>query len=138
MADAPSLEVLCFRLGGILWGIEAVQVARVARAGEISEGPVLDPARALGVTPRDLGSGQRLVLRAGSGRVVLPVDQVLDMVTLSARDVAGLPPLIAQALPDERIWAVGKVGEEVLLLLDAAVLWEAGAPARDPPCRGEG
>ena len=138
MAGGPSLEVLCFRLGGILWGIEAVQVERIARPQETSESPALDATRALGVAARDPGSGQRLVLRLGSARATLSVDEVLDLVPLSPKDLAALPPLIAGALPDERIWAVGKMGEEVLLLLDAATLWRAGAPAGDCAGREEG
>jgi len=129
MADPLALEVLCFRLGGILWGIEAGQVDRIARPEETLDDPLLDPARVLGVAPQGSPQGLRLLLRPGSARAVLPVDEILDLVSLSTNDLAALPPLIAGALPDKRIWAVGKVGTEVMLLLDAAGLWEAGAPA---------
>ena len=122
MNDGASLEILCFRLGGILWGIEADQVERIARSAEASDAPLLDPARVLGVATSEFTSGRRLFLRTGSARVVLPVDEVLDLVSLSANDLAALPPLIAGALPDHRIWAVGKMGDEILLLLDVATL----------------
>lgn len=129
-AGALTLEVLCFRLGGILWGIEATQVVRIARPGEGVDARVLDPTRDLGVTPRDRGSGQRLVLRTGSGRAVLPVDEILEMVPLSGSEVAALPPLIAGALPEGRVWAVAKMGKEIALLLDGEALRGGDAPAR--------
>ena len=128
MVGDTSLEVLCFRLGGVLWGIEADQVDRIARPEEVSEGVIVDPTRALGVAARDAESGRRLVLRRGSARAILWVDEVLDLVALSPSDLAPLPPLIAGALPDGRIWAIGKMGEEILLLLDVATLCGADAP----------
>ena len=138
-AAALSLEVLCFRLGGTLWGIEADLVDRIARPGEALDGPTLDPARALGVVAWEpTASGRRLVLRLGAARLSLPVDEVMDLVSLSAHELAALPPLIAGALPDERIWAVGKIGEEVLLLLDAATLWQREKPAGPVTGREEG
>lgn len=135
MADPLALEVLCFRLGGILWGIEAGQVDRIARPEEALDDPLLDPARVLGVAPQESSQGRRLLLRPGS---VLPVDEVLDLVSLSANDLAALPPLIAGALPDQRIWAVGKIGQEILLLLDAATLCRAKTQAGDTAGREEG
>lgn len=131
MVGDTFLEVLCFRLGGSLWGIEAEQVDRIARPEEVSEGVVVDPTRALGVATRDAESGRRLVLRRGSARAILSVDEVLDLVALSPSDLAPVPPLIAGALPDGRIWAVGKMGEEILLLLDVATLCGVDAPAED-------
>lgn len=138
MAGDASLEILCFRLGGILWGVEADQVDRIARLEEVSEGVVVDPTRALGVATRDAESGRRLVLRRGSARAILSVDEVLDLVALSPSDLAPLPPLIAGALPDARIWAIGKMGEETLLLLDVATLCGADAPAEDMAGSKEG
>ncbi len=137
MADPLALEVLCFRLGGILWGIEAGQVDRIARPEEALDDPLLDPARVLGVAPQESSQGRRLLLRPGTARAVLPVDEVLDLVSLSANDLAALPPLIAGALPDERIWAVGKIGQEILLLLDAATLCGAKTQAGDMAGREE-
>ena len=138
MADPLALEVLCFRLGGILWGIEAEQVDRIARPEETLDDPLLDPERVLGVAPRDSTSGQRLLLRPGAARAVLPVDEILDLVSLSTNDLAALPPLIAGALPDERIWGIGKMGDEVLLLLDVATLCGANAPGEDVAGSEEG
>lgn len=138
MADPLALEVLCFRLGGILWGIEAGQVDRIARPEEALDDPLLDPARVLGVAPQESSQGRRLLLRPGTARAVLPVDEVLDLLSLSANDLAALPPLIAGALPDQRIWAVGKIGQEILLLLDAATLCEAKTQAGDMAGREEG
>ncbi|MBI4735393.1 MAG: hypothetical protein HY766_04935 [candidate division NC10 bacterium] len=135
MADPLALEILCFRLGGILWGIEAGQVERIARPEEVPDGPLLDPARILGVAPAESGPERCLLLRPGA---VLPVDEVLDLVPLSSNDLAALPPLIAGALPDERIWAVGKVGTEVLLLLDAATLCGTKTGAGDRAGQEEG
>lgn len=138
MDEATPLEILCFRLGGILWGIEADQVDRIARREEALEGPVVDPARALGVVPGEGETGRRLVLRRGPGRAILWVDEVLDLVSLSPNDLAALPPLIAGALPDRRIWAVGKKGDEILLLLDVATLCGADAgTGREPDSREE-
>jgi chemotaxis signal transduction protein len=122
MVSDTLLEVLCFRLGGILWGVEVDQVDRIARLEESLESRMLDPARALGVDAWNPVSGRRLILRLGCTRVALPVDEVLDLVPLSANDLAALPPLIAGALPDGRVWAVGKMGKEILLLLDVATL----------------
>lgn len=138
MADPLALEVLCFRLGGILWGIEAGQVDRIARPEEFLDDPLLDPARVLGVAPQESPQGRRLLLRPGTARAILPVDEVLDLVSLSVNDLAALPPLIAGTLPDERIWAVGKVGTEILLLLDAATLCDTGAMAGDTAGQEEG
>ncbi len=132
MADPLALEVLCFRLGGILWGIEAGQIDRIVRPEEFLDDPLLDPARVLGVAPQESLTGRRLLLRPGTARAILPVDEVLDLVSLSANDLAALPPLIAGTLPDERIWAVGKVGTEILLLLDAATLCGTKTGAGDP------
>lgn len=129
MDDGASLDILCFRLGGILWGIEADQVDRIARPEEVPEGSIVDPTRALGVAAREGETGRRLVLRLGSARAILSVDELLDLVPLSPNDLAALPPLIAGALPDGRIWAVGKKGDEILLLLDVATLCGANAPA---------
>jgi chemotaxis signal transduction protein len=131
MADGASLEILCFRLGGILWGIEADRVDRIARPEEVLEGSVVDLTRAIGMAARDDAAGRRLVLRLGSARAILSVDEVLDLVPLSPNNLAALPPLIARALPDHRIWAVGKMGDEILLLLDVATVCGADAPAKD-------
>jgi chemotaxis signal transduction protein len=131
MAGGASLEILSFRLGGILWGIEADQVDRIARLEEPLEGSTVDPMRALGVAVEESVSRRRLVLRHGSARAILPVDEVLDLVPLAPNDLAALPPLIADALPDQRIWAVGKMGEEILLLVDAATLCGTDAPAEN-------
>jgi chemotaxis signal transduction protein len=128
MAGDASLEILCFRLGGILWGVEADQVDRIARPEESLESRMLDPARALGVGARNPTFAPRLILRLGCTRVALPVDEVLDLVPLSANDLAALPPLIAGVLRDGRIWAVGKMGKEILLLLDVATLCGVDAP----------
>lgn len=138
MVGDTSVEVLCFRLGGILWGIEAAEVDRIARPGETPEGSVLDPTQALGAAPPNSTSGQRLVLRLGSARAVLPVDEVLDLVALAPKDLAALPPLISRVLPDDRIWAVGKMGEKLLLLLDAATLCGTHPGAGNTPGREEG
>lgn len=138
MAGPLALEVLCFRLGGILWGIEAGQIDRIARSEEALDGPLLDPARVLGVVPQESLQGRRLVLRPGSVRAVLPVDEVLDLISLSTNDLAALPLMIAGALPDERIWAVGKIGDEVLLLLDAETLCGTKTGAGDTTGREEG
>lgn len=138
MAGPLALEVLCFRLGGILWGIEAGQIDRIARSEEALDGPLLDPARVLGVVPQESLQGRRLVLRPGSVRAVLPVDEVLDLISLSTNDLAALPLMIAGALPDERIWAVGKIGDEVLLLLDAETLCGTKTGAGDATGREEG
>ncbi len=132
MAWAPCLEVLCFRLGGSLWGIEAAQVERIAGPAEAIEGPVLDPAHALGVALPHLPAGPRLVLRLEATRAVLPVDEVVDLVSLFPHDLSALPPLVAGALPDERIWAMAKVGAEVVLLVDAEAVERACAPLPDP------
>ena len=128
MVGDTFLEVLCFRLGGVLWGIEADQVDRIARPEESLEARMLDPARSLGVGAWNPASGRRLILRLGCTRVALPVDEVLDLLPLSTNDLAALPPLIAGVLRDGRIWAVGKMGEEILLLLDVATLCGVDAP----------
>jgi chemotaxis signal transduction protein len=138
MVGDTSLEVLCFRLGGVLWGIEADQVDRIARSEEVPEGSVVDATRALGVAARECETGRRLVLRRGSARAILSVDEVLDLVPFSPNDLAALPPVIAGALPDQRIWAVGKMGDEILLLLDVATLCGADAPAEDVDGSEEG
>jgi len=138
MVGDTSLEVLCFRLGGVLWGIEADQVDRIARSEEAPEGSVVDATRALGVAARECETGRRLVLRRGSARAILSVDEVLDLVPFSPNDLAALPPVIAGALPDQRIWAVGKMGDEILLLLDVATLCGADAPAEDVDGSEEG
>jgi chemotaxis signal transduction protein len=104
-------------------------VDRIARREETPEGSAVDPTLALGVAPRESASGRRLVLRRGSARAILSVDEVLDLVPLSPTDLAAVPPLIAAALPDRRIWAVGKKGDEILLLLDVATLCKTDAPA---------
>jgi chemotaxis signal transduction protein len=59
MDDGASLEILCFRLGGVLWGIEADQVDRIARPEKSLDARVLDPARALGVGAWNPTSGWR-------------------------------------------------------------------------------
>jgi chemotaxis signal transduction protein len=78
------------------------------------------------------------VLRRGSARAILSVDEVLDLVPFSPNDLAALPPLIAGALPDHRIWALGKMGDEILLLLDVATLCGADGPAEDVAGNKEG
>lgn len=138
MADLLALEVLCFRLGGILWGIEAEQIDRIVRSDEGAEHPLLDPRRLLGVAPLESAASRRLLLRRGSARAVLPVDEVLDLLSLSPDKLAAIPPLIAGALADDRIWGVGKVGDAVLLLLDPATLCGRALGAGEMAGREEG
>jgi purine-binding chemotaxis protein CheW len=81
--------------------------------------PVVEVAALFGDADR---TPQRLVtLDAGTGRVALAVDAVLDVCEIAPEPPDGLPPLLSQAAGDA-VAALRVLDRELLLLLDAARL----------------
>lgn len=79
--------------------------------------PVVDTAALLGASSG--GITRFVVVRAGTRPVALAVDAVIDVRSISAAELAELPPL-ARAADPVAVAKVGMVDAELLVVLEAA------------------
>lgn len=138
---AEELHLVTFRVGAELFGvpISAVQeivrvpaIARIPQSPSFVEGvinlrgriiTVVDMRKRLGKPPLVAEDGGRdrqsriLVVEAESRLVGVIVDQVTEVLRLSSESVESAPPMVA-GLENQYIKGVGKLAEDLLILID--------------------
>jgi len=115
---AETVEILFFRVGGVLFALPAQSVQQVERVGE-----TIAPS-----VPAAAGSGrparEQLVLAAAAGvsRVRLGVDEVLEVAALPLESIYALPRLVADRQRGGYVAGLAVRGDELAILLEADAL----------------
>lgn len=139
MADFSALRLLVFRIadltcatdvGAVREILDAPPATRIPGAPEAVEGLInirgelltlVDGTRLLGRAATEARDGRRiLLLEAGGRTVALGVDDVLDLVTVAADDLAGREEL--PGLDPALVRAVGRRDDRSFVLLDLDAL----------------
>jgi len=141
--DDVRVELACFELGGVLYGIDVAQVCEIVRcpalvplphAPALIEGvvdlrgvvlPIVDLGRVLGGPPvADPDRARVAVLRIDDLLVGLRVAAAVDVLSLPATQLEELPPLAAQAGYEVVRTVVRREGAPPLLVLALEALLE--------------
>lgn len=134
------LQVIRFTLGDEAFAMDILQVEEIIRMMEITrvpkapafvEGvinlrdrviPVVDLRKRFEITPKgDDGQRRIIVVRTRPKPIGLIVDAVSEVLRLSAERVEPPPPAISH-MDSRPISGVAKIGERLLMLLDAGLI----------------
>ncbi|VUT25388.1 MAG: purine-binding chemotaxis protein [Candidatus Methanolliviera sp. GoM_oil] len=132
-------QFVIFDLGCEQYGVEISQVREIIRPKDMTRIPnapdyvegvinlrgqvttVINLGRRLGFSDegRDEKEGKRIIVIEYEGSPIgMLVDNVRDVKRLSSDDMEELPPLISKNLKGEFLRSVGKIGEELILIVD--------------------
>lgn len=149
MADFGGVRVVVFRIGEMICGANAEAVREILPRQPATPVPgapaevaglvnvrgslvtVVDGRRAVGRTSTDVSGGSILLLERGDRVTGLVVDDVLDLITVAAEDLADRAVL--PGVDPRLVRGVGRRGNESFVLLDLEALldpvfgWEEDA-----------
>jgi purine-binding chemotaxis protein CheW len=132
-------QFVIFDLGCEHYGVEISQVREIIRPKDMTRIPnapdyvegvinlrgqvttIINLGRRLGFLDEGEGEkeGKRIIVVEYEGSSIgMLVDNVRDVKRLSSDDMEELPPLISKNLKGEFLRSVGKIGEELILIVD--------------------
>jgi purine-binding chemotaxis protein CheW len=134
-------QFVIFDLGCEQYGVEISQVREIIRNKDMTRIPnapnyvegvinlrgqvttIINLGRRLGFSDEGEGRGEKegkriIVVDYEDAPVGMLVDNVRDVKRLSSDDMEELPPLISKNLEGEFLRSVGKIGEDLILIVD--------------------
>ena len=132
-------QFVIFDLGCEQYGVEIFQVKEIIRLKDMTRIPnapdyvegvinlrgqvttVINLGKRLGFLEEERGEkeGKRIIVVEYEGAPVgMLVDNVRDVKRISSDDMEELPPLISKNLEGEFLRSVGKIGEDLILIVD--------------------
>jgi len=138
--ELSDLQLTCFNLGDNLFSVDIMRIKEIVlpqklyslpRASQLLEGvinlrgaviPVMDLRKRFGMPPLTNGkSGKLLIVSFHQQMVALAVDDVMEVITISAREIKP-PPDVAEGVGSEYLLGVCLSGDRVFMLLDIDTL----------------
>lgn len=135
MEALSELDLVIFNVGQLTFGADVEQIIEVVKSAQLEcfpqlppfvEGtinfrneniPVIDLAKRFGLT--EPNNELPIITVEMKGRVVgICVSSVADVFKLALDDVEPLPHLVEQQIEENYIWGLGKLGDEIIILLD--------------------
>jgi len=123
MKDSEGLDLLVFEIRTKYFGVDPEEVLGIKSLEECDEGTkLIDICSLWALSQEAQGSRSkaRRVLLVPSGRetIGLIVDSVKGIERLAQNELKPLPPIIKETLSSGSVLGVGRLGEELLILLD--------------------
>lgn len=138
--ELSDLQLTCFNLGDNLFSVDIMRIKEIVlpqklyslpRASQLLEGvinlrgaviPVMDLRKRFGMPPLDNGkSGKLLIVSCRRQMVALAVDDVMEVITVSVREIKP-PPDVVEGVGAEYLLGVCLSGDRVFMLLDIDTL----------------
>jgi len=138
--ELSDLQLTCFNLGDNLFCVDIMRIKEIVlpqklhslpRASQLLEGvinlrgtviPVMDLRKRFDMPPLDGGkSGKLLIVSFHRQQVALVVDDVMEVITVTARDIKP-PPDVAEGIGAEYLLGVCLSEDRVFMLLDIDTL----------------
>ncbi len=114
-----ALDVVLFRSGAALCGIEARHVGASRHRGADGDAPATIES-VLGLAPARPRAPVRLMLRAAGGMREVLADGPLELLRVEVADIVPLPPLIEAMKRSATLKGLAVVGDRVLALFGPA------------------
>ena len=138
--ELTELQLTCFNLGDCLFAVDIMRIKEIVlpqklhglpRASQLLEGvinlrgaviPVMDLRKRFDMPPLENGkSGKLLIVSFHRQMVALVVDDVMEVITVSARGIKPAPDVV-EGVGSEYLLGVCLSGDRVFLLLDIDTL----------------
>lgn len=135
--QAKEYHLVVFAIGDEEFGVEITQVKEIVRLMEITYLPkapafiegvinlrgqviaVVNLAKRLGISAKPKSDAVRIIiLEVQENNVGMVVDSVSEVLKLGADQVQEVPQIIETEVPQHYIYAVGKLKDRLLVLLD--------------------
>lgn len=122
LSDPCSIALLLFRVGRVRFAIEAGQVASMAPFTSSEGEEALPFHRIVGYGDAEIPCRAPTVLslrRRGGRALQIVIDAPEEIAEFAWSDIVPLPPLLEPLALRRGIWGVLRLGEEMVLLVDA-------------------
>ncbi len=138
-----SRQLCTFYVGTLFFGVDVLDVQEVIRNQEMTRVPLapgavsglinlrgqivtaIDLRHRLGLPPLEDGEALNVVVRTLDGPISLLVDQIGDVIDVSATDLENTPTTLAEAARD-LILGVYKLERQLLLVLNTTAALDVG------------
>jgi purine-binding chemotaxis protein CheW len=136
-----SMQLVSFKLGNEIYGIEITRIREIILVGEITQIPetphyikglinlrssvipVIDLRARFSLPEAELGEESRImVLNVGNRTIGIVVDSVNEVLRVSQDQVSPAPPTVA-SLGNQYMTGLVRLGEQLLILLDVDQLF---------------
>jgi purine-binding chemotaxis protein CheW len=135
-ADAPSVELLCFRVASEEYAISILDIKEIIKPREVTEVPrmppfvrgilslrgniipIFDMRVRLGLSAGGAAERERvIVVKRQTGFCGVLVDEVVQVVRIAESGVEP-PPVVLEGIDRDFVQGIGRVGGRMLILLD--------------------
>lgn len=132
-----TMQIVVFKLGEEKYGVDIsqvreiimpAQITRIPNAPEFVEGvinlrgqitTIINLRKRFGMEPKEIDNNTRIiVVENGDSVIGMMVDTVSEVKYLSREDVETLPPIITSKKEARFLTGVGKLGDELIILID--------------------
>lgn len=110
--------------------VQPQKIVKLPQSSELIEGvislrkeviPVIDlKKRFYGITTENLETNRIIIVGLDGWLVGILVDDVSEVVSLQAKNIASLPPFVQQVVTGCGLQGIGKLKERIVILLDLA------------------